>query len=112
MLYLILLCVVHLNCLHFIHTEHQDYNCNDKDCKCLVVTFHSEQSIATVSITIVNDTEIECNETVSVCISFDPRIERLTEGVTITIMDDDIGKSLTLYALYYNKMIIYMHKPP
>ena len=104
--------VVHLNCLHFIHTEHHDCDCNDGDCKYLVVIFHSRQSIATVNITISNDTEIECNETVSVCIPFDSRIERLTEGVTITIMDDDIGKSLTLYALYYNKMIIYMHKPP
>ena len=112
MLYLILLYVVHLNCLHYIHTEHYDCDCNDGDCKCLGVTFDSGQSIATVSITILNDTEIECNETVSVCISFDPRIKRLTEGVTITIMDDDTGKSLTLYALYYNKMIIYMHKPP
>ena len=104
--------VVYLNCLQYIHTEHLDCDCNDGDCKYLGVTFHSRQSIATVNITISNDTEIKCNETVSVCTSFDSRIERLTEGVTITIMDDDNGKSLTLYALYYNKMIIYIHKPP
>ena len=96
---------VHLNCLHFIHTEHHDYNCNDGDCDLFQVTFHSGQRTATVNITIVNDAEIECNETVSVHISSDPRIE-LTNEVTITIVDDDIGKSLTLYAFYYNKMII------
>ena len=104
--------VVHLNCLHFIHTEHHDYVCNDgPDCNYLQVTFYSRQSIATVNITIINDTEVECNETVIVHIDHDDRFE-LTNEVTITIVDDDIGKSLTLYAFYYNKMIIYMHKPP
>ena len=106
MLYLISLYVVHLNCLYFIHTEDHDYNCTDGDCKFLEVTFHSGQSIATVNITIINDTEIECNETVSVHISPDPHIELLAYKVNITIVDDDIGKSLTLYAFYYNKMII------
>ena len=97
--------VVHLNCLYFIHTG-DDYgsDCNyDIPCK---VTFYSGQSIATVNITISDDTEIECNETVSVHILVDRRVVLLTEGVTITIVDDDIGKSLTLYAFYYNKMII------
>ena len=97
--------VVHLNCLHFIHTEHHDYNCTDRKCESLEVTFHSGQSIATVNITIINDTEIECNDTVNVFISPDRHIEPKNE-VTITIVDDDIGKSLTLYAFYYNKMII------
>ena len=94
-----------LNCLYFIHTEGQDYDCNDGDCDILIVTFYSGQSIATVNISIINDTEIECNETVSVYIILDSRIELINE-VTITIVDDDIGKSLTLYAFYYNKMII------
>ena len=103
--------VVHLNCLHFTHTEHHDYVCNDGDCKFLIATFYSGQRKATVNITIINDTENECNETVSVRISHDGHIE-ITNEVTITIVDDEIGKSLTLYASYYNKMIIYMHKPP
>ena len=96
--------VVHLNCLHYIHTDH-DYgsDCNyDIPCE---VTFCSGQSIATVNITIINDTEIECNERVNVYIDPDRRF-KLTNEVTITIVDDDIGKSLTLYAFCYNKMII------
>ena len=94
--------VVHLNCLYFIHTG-DDYH---HDCEQCEVTFCSGQSIATVNITIIDDTEIECNETVNVYILVDDRVKLLTEGVTITIMDDDNGKSLTLYAFYYNKMII------
>ena len=98
--------VVYLNCLHFIHTEDHDYVCNydGPGCNYLQVTFYSGQRIATVNITIRHDTEIECNETVNIHIS-DSRIELMNE-VTITIVDDDIGKSLTLYAFYYNKMII------
>ena len=112
LLYLISLYVIHRNCLHFIHTEHHNCDCNDEGCKCLVVKFYSGQNITTVNITISDDTEIECNETVRVHIPFDRRIELLTDGVIITIVDDDIGKSLTLYAFYNNKMIIYMHKLP
>ena len=107
LLYLILLNVVYHNCSHFLLTD-DDYDCNGQLCKSFKVKFLPGESRATEEIRILTDTEMECNEIVTVHINSSDHHFKRVEPYTanIIIMDVETGKSLTLYAFYYNKMIL------
>ena len=101
---LILLHVIHHNCSYFLLTENRDYDCGDQHCALFKVRFLAGESKTTLSIRILNDTEMECNENATVQINFAPNFERVEPyRANITIMDVERGKSLTLYVFYYNK---------